>query len=158
MNRERTPQFSQLTVCSGILNPVRNKKWRALSKTQLHLISNGVNGHRLTAAASRDPSSTTPLRLNLVLIFAVLAVMLGYIFASNFLVSKRYILGVRKQQFNQISAALQAANSELSGKRGMEDLLLFAQASGMIEAKDTGFIVEETGVALSGAQSSIESR
>ncbi len=91
------------------------------------------------------------------LIFAVLAVMLGYIFASNFLVSKRYILGVRKQQFNQISAALQTANLELSGKRGMEDLLLFAQASGMTEAKDTGFILEETGVALSGAQSSIES-
>lgn len=83
--------------------------------------------------------------------------MLGYIFASNFLVSKRYILGVRKQQFNQISAALQTANSELSGKRGMENLLLFAQASGMIEAKDTGFILEETGVALSGARSSTES-
>lgn len=97
-----------------------------------------------------------PLKLNLVLIFVVLAVMLGYIFASNLLVSKKYILGIRKQQFNQISASLQAANSELSGQHGMEDLLLFAQASGMIEAKDTGFIVEETGVALSGAQSSIE--
>lgn len=82
--------------------------------------------------------------------------MLGYIFASNFLVYKRYILGVRKQQFNQISAALQTTNSELSGKHGIEDLLLFAQATGMIEAKDTGFILEETGVALSGAQSSIE--
>jgi len=120
--------------------------------------SGALSGHRLAAAASRDHSSTTPLGLNLMLIFVILAVMLGYIFASNFLVSKRYILGVRKQQFNQISATLQAANSELSGKRGMEDLLLFAQASGMIEAKDTGFILEETGVALSGAQSSVESR
>ena len=82
--------------------------------------------------------------------------MLGYIFASNFLVSKRYILGVRKQQLSQVNAALQAANSELSGKHGMESLLLFAQTSGMIEAKDTGFILEETGVALSGANSSIE--
>ena len=84
--------------------------------------------------------------------------MSGYVFASNFLVSKRYILSVRKQQFNQIGAALQVASSELSGEHGMEDLLLFAQASGMIEAKDTSFILEETGVALSGAQSSIESR
>ncbi len=117
-----------------------------------------LNGHRLTTAADRGPSSTAPIRLNLVLIFVVLAVMLGYIFASNFLVYKRYILGVRKQQFNQISAALQTTNSELSGKHGIEDLLLFAQATGMIEAKDTGFILEETGVALSGAQSSIESR
>ena len=117
-----------------------------------------INGHRLAVAADKSPSSTTPIGLNLVLIFVMLTVMLGYIFASNFLVSKRYILGVRKQQLNQINATLQAANSELSGKSGMENLLLFAQASGMIEAKDTGFILEETGFALSGAQSSIESR
>jgi len=122
----------------------------------LTVYSGVLNGHRLSAATNRDLPSTAPLKLNLVLIFVVLAVMLGYIFASNLLVSKRYILGVRKQQFNQASTSLQAANSELSGQRGMEDLLLFAQASGMIEAKDTGFIVEETGVALSGAQSSIE--
>ncbi len=115
-----------------------------------------LNGHRLAAVANKSPSFTAPTRLNLALIFVVLAVMSGYIFASNFLVSKRYILGIRKQQLNQINATLQAANSELSGKRGMENLLLFAQTSGMIEAKDTGFILEETGVALSGAQSSIE--
>ena len=115
-----------------------------------------LNGHRSAAVANKNPSFTVPFGLNLVLIFVVLAAMLGYIFASNFLVSKRYILGVRKQQLSQVNAALQAANSELSGKHGMESLLLFAQTSGMIEAKDTGFILEETGVALSGANSSIE--
>lgn len=112
-----------------------------------------LEGHRLTAAADKSYPSAAHVRLNLALTFAALAVMLGYIFASNFLVSKKYVLGVRKQQFNQISAALQAANSELSGNRGMENLLLFAQTSGMVEAKDTGFILEETGVALSGAKS-----
>ncbi len=112
-----------------------------------------LESHRLTAAADKSHSSAAHVRLSLALTFAALAVMLGYIFASNFLVSKKYILGVRKQQFNQISTALQAANSELSGNRGMENLLLFAQTSGMVEAKDTGFILEETGVALSGAKS-----
>lgn len=98
-----------------------------------------------------------PFGLNLILTFLMLAMVLGYIFLSNLLVSQKYLLGVRKQQFNQISAGLQVANTEISNAREIEDLLLFAQASGMIEAKDTSFILEEGGVALSGAKLPVES-
>mgnify|MGYP001570041057 CR=1 FL=1 len=80
----------------------------------------------------------------------------GYVFLSNLLVYQKYILGVRKQQFNQISAGLTAVNSEVNSARGIENLLLFAQTSGMIEAKDISFILEEGGVALSGAKLPVE--
>lgn len=92
-----------------------------------------------------------PFGLNLVLTFLVLAIVLGYIFLSNFLVSQRYVLSLRKQQFNQLSAKLPSGGAAESGVYGMSDLLLFAQASGMVEAKDIGVILEESGVALSGA-------
>ena len=106
--------------------------------------------------SAKKLSSAAPFRLNLALIFLMLVTVLGYVFASNLLVSQRYILGVRKQQFNQISSALQTADSELSGEGEVEGLLLFVQASGMVEVKDAGFVVEEGEVALSGAQPLIE--
>lgn len=95
-------------------------------------------------------ASSALFRLNLILTFLVLVVLAGYIFLSNFLVSQRYNLGLRKQQFNQLSAKLPAGGTAAeSGVYNLSDLLLFAQASGMVEARDIGVILEENGVALS---------
>lgn len=94
-------------------------------------------------------ASSAFFRLNLIFALLMLAVLAGYIFLSNFLVFQRYVLGLRKQQFNQLSVKLPGGGATESGVYNLSDLLLFAQTSGMVEAKDTGVILEESGIALS---------
>lgn len=86
----------------------------------------------------------------------MLAILACYIFLSNFLVSQKYILGLHKQQFNQLSAKL--PNESMIERSNIDDLLSFVQASGMVEAKDIGVILEESGVALSGTVVSPQGR
>jgi hypothetical protein len=66
---------------------------------------------------------------------------------SNFLVSQKYILSLRRQQLNQLSTELL---NESTKHEGMDDLLSFVRTSGMVEAKDISTVLEESSVALSG--------
>lgn len=101
---------------------------------------------RRIVSAKEVPASAF-FRVNLVLVFLALASVLFYIFLSNFLVSQKYLLNLRRQQFNQLSAEL---SSESVGHSRINDLLSFVRASGMVEAVDAGTILEDSGVALSG--------
>ena len=81
------------------------------------------------------------------LMLLMLASIFSYIFLSNFLVSRKYILGLRKQQLSQLSAELLNENAR---RNRIDDLLSFVQASGMVEGRDINAVLEENGVALSG--------
>lgn len=94
---------------------------------------------------------------NVILAVLVLITLASYIFLSNLLVSQRYVLNLRKQRLNQLITRL-PNNTMDSSAYDMKDLLLFAQASGMVEVKDAGVILEETGVAVSETVSGRQSR
>ncbi len=87
-------------------------------------------------------------RSSLVLIMLASAMMLGYVFLANFLVSQRYVVSARKSQFHQLSLT-QPASSLGADDAGIKELLQFAQKSGMVEAKGSDTIIEDLGVALS---------
>lgn len=97
--------------------------------------------------SARDTASSAFFRANLVLMLLMLASIFSYIFLSNFLVSREYILGLRKQQLSQLSAELLNENAR---RNRIDDLLSFVQASGMVEGRDINAVLEENGVALSG--------
>jgi hypothetical protein len=92
-----------------------------------------------------------------ILAILMLVTLASFTFLSNLLVSQRYTLNLRKQQLNQLVAGLpdKTADSSVSD---MKDLLLFAQTSGMVEAKNAGVILEEAGVAVSETVSGQQSR
>ncbi|MEX1064223.1 MAG: hypothetical protein WD898_01985 [Candidatus Paceibacterota bacterium] len=91
--------------------------------------------------------STPIFGINLILVVLLLAGVVGYIFLSNFITSQKYSLGVLKKEFNQVSAA--ASIERDTTDYDIPELLEFAQSAGMIEAKDTGTVLEESGFALS---------
>ncbi len=66
---------------------------------------------------------------------------------SNFLVYQRYALSTQKVKFNQLNAKLltEKQHGDYSDLRG---LTLFAQKSGLVEAKDTDSILENDGFAV----------
>ncbi len=85
-------------------------------------------------------------KINLVLSILVLVMIVGYVSIANFTIAQRYMLDVRKTQFNSISAELSSTNA---GNTDLKQLLLFANQSGMVEAKDTATIIQNSGFALS---------
>ena len=89
------------------------------------------------------------LKLNIVLAILASVVVASFVFLSNLVVFQKYSLNLRKQQLNQLIIKLPTGGSADSGY-GMEGLLSFARASGMVEAKDAGVLLEEGGVAVSG--------
>lgn len=109
-----------------------------------------VERKRSTESIASSADVSSPLfRLNLILAVLALAAFSGYVFLSNFLVSQRYALGMRKQQFSQTSTALSSETANGSDVSDMKALLLFAQTSGLVEAKDAGIILEENEIVLS---------
>ncbi len=84
---------------------------------------------------------------NLILAVLLVAGIVVYISLSNFITSQRYSLGVLKKQFNQVGATSSIERD--AAEYDIPELLEFAQSAGMIEAKDTGTVLEESGVALS---------
>jgi TctA family transporter len=104
-------------------------------------------GARERSFSERARSRSLIFRLNFTLVAVFIATLLAYVFLSNFLVSQKYILNVSRQKLNQASAAL--SNETSAEIYNMKDLLLFAQTSGLVEAKEIGVILEESGIALS---------
>lgn len=113
-----------MTIYSGTVNHIRNK--------------------------TIDAAPSPLFGLNLVLAILALAVLSVYIFLSNFLVSQKYALGIHRQSFSQMSAGLPSEASAENTTYDIKDLLLFAQMSGLVEAREISAILEEGGVALSG--------
>ena len=85
--------------------------------------------------------------LNLILTCLIFVGIAGYIFLSNHISARRYQLVILKKQFNQISASASIEKEQLN--YNLEELMDFARLTGMVEAKDTITVLEESGVALS---------
>lgn len=92
---------------------------------------------------------TPVFKLNLILLFVAVLTLIGYVFLSNFLTSQKYALNLRKYEFNQLSALSAADNRNATDKQDLNGLMIFAQKSGMVEAKDIGVILEDGNFALS---------
>lgn len=92
-------------------------------------------------------------KLNLAVAILVIALAAIYIFLANFLVYQKYMSNTLKNRFNQMSAKLSAESVDADTAGDLNALLLFAQKSDMVEAKDASIIWEDTGVAsLPGAK------
>ena len=92
---------------------------------------------------------TPVFKLNFFLLVVASLMLLTYIFLSNFVISQKYALNLEKSEFNQLSAAIVSGSKEVSNKQDLSRLMGFAQKFGMIEAKDTGVILEDSSFALS---------
>ena len=92
---------------------------------------------------------TTYYKLNLVLLGSVILMAFVYIFLANFVVAQKYGFNLRKNELNALNAQARSLNNEYKSDQDMEVLLLFAQKSGMVEAKDIDSILQDRDVALS---------
>ncbi len=92
---------------------------------------------------------TTYYKLNLVLLGSVILMVFVYIFLANFVVAQKYGFNLRKNELNALNAQARSLNNEYKSDQDMEVLLLFAQKSGMVEAKDIDSILQDRDVALS---------
>lgn len=89
-----------------------------------------------------------PARLNLALLCLAVLFLAGYVFLSNFLTSQKYLMNVHKSELNQLGA-ISASNNQDADSQALNELMFFAQRSGMVEAKDFGVILENNNFALS---------
>lgn len=110
-------------------------------------VYSAVLARHQTVQASARVENKLVFRLNSALLLATVFFAALYVFASNFLVAQRYSLDARKTQFNQL-------NTQLDVEIGydtapvLKGLLIFAQKSGMVEAKDTDSILQKEGFAI----------
>lgn len=105
----------------------------------------GVIGKNELAATSEN--SRFYYRANLVLLAIAILSLAAYIFLANFLVAQRYSLNLRRGEANALSAPAVSQNKHRADLN-LETLMLFAQKSGMIEARDTESILQERSFAL----------
>ena len=88
-------------------------------------------------------------KLNLALAIGALSFVVSYIFISNFVVSQRYALDAAKLELGGVSADLAVEKDGKATEPAITKVLDYAQNSGMIEAKASDSIVEDSGFAIS---------
>jgi len=76
---------------------------------------------------------------------------LGYVLMANLIISQRYVLESRRARFDQISVSSVESGPAIGGDDELNALLIFARNTGMVEAKDTAVILNDSDFALSGA-------
>lgn len=102
-------------------------------------------------AVNRPVAMTEPRRFSVhglnyfLLILAVFSV-LSYIFLANFFVAQKYQISSGKKQLNSLAA--EAIGKDHDSSLDLNELLLFAHKSGMIESKDADSIMRDGGFAL----------
>ena len=84
-------------------------------------------------------------KLNAVLLGAVLLFIAGYVFLANFTVYQKYTFDLRKNEFNSLSTVITKQGNDILD---LNELLYYAQRSGMVESKDAESIVIDGNFAL----------
>ena len=87
-------------------------------------------------------------KLNLILLGFLILMAFAYVFLANFVVAQKYGFNLRKNELNALNAQTRYLNKEHESDQGMEALLLFAQKSGMVEAKEVDSILQDRDFAL----------
>jgi hypothetical protein len=94
-------------------------------------------------------STTKIYRTNIILAISVGVLVVAYIFVSNFILSQSYRFDVLKRHLDQSSALLDSASAHGDDGQNLEQISLFAQRNGMVEAKDTYSLFKDSSVAVS---------
>lgn len=71
----------------------------------------------------------------------------AYIFLANFLAAEKYAVGISKKELYSLGG-LEARSGLNMAETDIDNLLIFAQKSGMIEAKDVDSIIQDRNFAL----------
>ena len=108
--------------------------------------SNTANRFIIRAIKVEQPSV---YKLNYILSAAVVILIVSYTFLANLLVSQKYTLEVHKKELNTLATMTNGQND--SETPDLNELLLYAQKSGMIESKDTESIIQDGNLALTPA-------
>lgn len=88
-------------------------------------------------------------RVSLVLSTIALALIVFYLFISNFIVSQKYALNAARLELGGVSVDLAVEGSGEAMEPAITKIINYAQNSGMIEARATDSIVEDSGFAVS---------
>jgi len=105
----------------------------------------GVLGKRDLVLAQTGGYSVYKLNLGLLLATVMLAGT--YIFLANFAVAQKYSLGFNKNKLNNLIATT-VLEERFTNNNDVGSLLIFAQKSGMVEAKDTESILQDRNFAI----------
>src|SRR3989344_8904199 len=102
----------------------------------------GLLNNRHPAVSVKLGHYTPVFRLNLILLLIAVTASAVYVFTSNLLVARRYVLNLRKSELSQLNAKLTAEDRD-NRSEDLGALLYFAQNYGLVGAKDTDFILEK---------------
>ena len=78
----------------------------------------------------------------------MIILLLSYILVANFIVSQQYVLESRRARSGQLNILQSGADPAIGDSNNVESLLIFARSIGMIEAKDSAAILDDSGFAL----------
>ncbi len=123
-----------MTVYTGVLSQIKQKS-RTIAKEPLK--EDRVRG---TIKISQD-------KLNIFLIGLIASLVLIYVFLANFLVFQKYNLSLHKGEIDQVNSKLAAMDVNRE-TQSLSELLNFAQKNGLVEAKDTGAMLDNDGFAF----------
>ena len=86
-------------------------------------------------------------KLNLALLIILIISAVAFVFMANLRVAREYSLNLHRNKLNVLNAQ-NVSQDQSSANPDLEALLLFAQKSGMIEAKDVDSILQDGNFAL----------
>ena len=86
-------------------------------------------------------------KLNLALVTILITSAVAFVFMANLRVAREYSLNLNRNKLGALNAQ-NVSQDQSSANPDLEALLLFAQKSGMIEAKDVASILQDGNFAL----------
>ena len=87
-------------------------------------------------------------RFNFVLLVAAAILFTVYVFLANFLAAQKYSFELHQKKFRVLNSTI-AEPSEVIKELTLEELASYAGRAGMVEAKDTDSILQNSGFAAS---------
>ena len=105
-----------------------------------------INKNTLATVKAVKIDQPSIYRLNFVLLSAAVILFVSYVFLANFLAAQKYSFELRQKEFRAFNSTVAVPSGGVK-ELTMEELASYARRAGMVEAKDTDSILQNSGFA-----------